>query len=39
MEVKMLTTKRYEYLDIDKIGFHPVLNNHRRIEPVESFAS
>lgn len=25
----MLTTKRYEYLNINKIGFHPILNNHR----------
>jgi ParB family transcriptional regulator, chromosome partitioning protein len=25
----MLTTKRYEYLQIDNIGFHPILNNHR----------
>jgi len=25
----MLTTKRYEYLGISKIGFHPILNNHR----------
>ncbi|MGB7566795.1 MAG: ParB/RepB/Spo0J family partition protein [Chitinivibrionales bacterium] len=29
----MLTTKRYEYLNIDKIGFHPVLNNHRALNP------
>jgi len=28
----MLTTKRYEYLNIDKIGFHPVLNNHRALD-------
>ncbi len=27
----MLTTKRYEYCAIDKIGFHPILNNHRSI--------
>jgi ParB family transcriptional regulator, chromosome partitioning protein len=27
----MLTTKRYEYCAIDKIGFHPILNNHRGI--------
>jgi ParB family transcriptional regulator, chromosome partitioning protein len=27
----MLTTKRYEYCTIDKIGFHPILNNHRSI--------
>jgi ParB family transcriptional regulator, chromosome partitioning protein len=27
----MLTTKRYEYCSIDKIGFHPILNNHRGI--------
>ncbi len=27
----MLTTKRYEYCSIDKIGFHPLLNNHRSI--------
>jgi hypothetical protein len=29
----MLTTKRYEYLNFDKIGFHPVLNNHRALNP------
>jgi len=29
----MLTTKRYEYLNIDKIGFHPLLNNHRALDP------
>jgi hypothetical protein len=27
----MLTTKRYEYLGIEKIGFHPILNNHRAL--------
>jgi ParB-like chromosome segregation protein Spo0J len=27
----MLTTKRYEYLQIDKIGSHPILNNHRAL--------
>jgi len=27
----MLTTKRYEYLNFDKIGFHPILNNHRAL--------
>ena len=27
----MLTTKRYEYLGFDKIGFHPILNNHRAL--------
>jgi ParB family chromosome partitioning protein len=31
----MLTTKRYEYCAIDKIGFHPILNNHRSVTPAK----
>jgi ParB-like chromosome segregation protein Spo0J len=27
----MLTTKRYEYCAFEKIGFHPILNNHRSL--------
>src|SRR5512133_902921 len=27
----MLTTKRYEYLSIDKIGIHPTIGNHRQL--------
>ena len=28
----MLTTKRYEYMSIDKIGMHPILSNHRPLD-------
>jgi ParB family chromosome partitioning protein len=27
----MLTTKRYEYLNFDKIGVHPTIGNHRQL--------
>lgn len=27
----MLTTKRYEYLQFDQIGFHPSIGNHRQL--------
>lgn len=27
----MLTTKRYEYMPIEKIGIHPMLHNHRTL--------
>ncbi len=28
----MLTTKRYEYIPIERIGMHPILTNHRRLD-------
>lgn len=29
----MLTTRRYEYLHIDEVRFHPEIGNHRRLDP------
>jgi ParB family chromosome partitioning protein len=31
----MLTTKRYEYLQIEKIAIHPVIGNHRQLSPAK----
>lgn len=31
----MITTKRYDYISIDKIGVHPSVKNHRHLDPAK----
>ena len=31
----MITTKRYDYISIEKIGVHPSVSNHRHLDPAK----